>query len=329
MTLARRSLLASALATPAFAQPAAPAIGTAWPGARPVRLVVPFPPGGATDAVGRLTGTLISQHIGQQVIIENRGGAGGNLGAELAAHSAPDGYTLLITTISAAAMGPHLYPRLGYDPLRDLIPVGQSCHVCNGIMARPDLPVSTLKEALALAKRRPGELVYGSPGNGTSGHLIAEYLNHNAGVTMQHVPYRGTAPMMTDLLGGRLDLVHDNLPGYLPAIRDGRAKLLAVTSPQPWFAAPATPTVAEAADLPGFSAMIWWGVQVPTGTPEPIMDRLSAAMVAGFSGTEARDRLHQLGIEPAPLDRAAFTAHVAAEYRKWGEVVRQAGIRVE
>jgi tripartite-type tricarboxylate transporter receptor subunit TctC len=226
-------------------------------------------------------------------------------------------------------MGPHLYPRLGYDPMRDLIPVGQSCHVCNGIMARPDLPVATLKEALDLAKRRPGELVYGSPGNGTSGHLIGEYLNRNAGVTMQHVPYRGTAPMMTDLLGGRLDLVHDNLPGYLPAIRDGKAKLLAVTSPQPWFAAPGTPTVGEAADLPGFSAMIWWGVQVPTGTPEPIQDRLSAAMVAGFSGTEARDRLHQLGIEPAPLDRAAFTAHVAAEYRKWGEVVRQAGIRVD
>ena len=318
----RRALLAlPLLATPALAQPA-------WP-SRPVRLVVPFPPGGATDAVGRLTGQLIAQHIGQQVVIENRGGAGGNLGAELAAKSDPDGYTLLITTISAAAMGPHLYPRLGYDPVRDLVPVAQSCHVCNGVMARPDLPVNTLREALDLAKRRPGQLVYGSPGNGTSGHLVAEYLNFTAGVQMQHVPYRGTAPMMTDLLGGRLDLVHDNLPGYLPAIRDGKAKLLAVTSPEKWFAAPEAPTVAEAAGLPGFSAMIWWGVQVPTGTPLAIQDKLAEAVQQGFAQPEARARLHQLGIEPAPLGRAAFTDHVAAEYRKWGEVVRAAGIRAD
>ena len=322
MKLHRRTLLAATLATPALAQTAA------WPN-RPLRLVVPFPPGGATDAVGRLTGSLIAQHLGQQVVIENRGGAGGNLGAELAAKAEPDGYTLLITTISAAAMGPHLYPRLGYDPVKDLIPVAQSCHVCNGVLARPDLPVATLRQALDLARQRPGQLTSGSPGNGTSGHLVAEYLNFTAGVSMQHVPYRGTAPLMTDLLGGRLDLVHDNLPGYLPAIRDGKAKLLAVTSPARWFAAPEAPTVAEAANLPGFSAMIWWGVQVPTGTPAPHIARIAEAVTTGFALPEARDRLRQLGIEPAPLGTAAFTAHVAAEYRKWGEVVRQAGIRAD
>ncbi len=338
MPITRRAVLAAALAIPALAPPAlapsalaqapgAPAIVARFPN-RPLRLVVPYPPGGATDAVGRLTGKLLSDRLGQQVVIENRGGAGGNLGADLAAHVDPDGYTLLINTTSAVAMGPHLYHHLGYDPMRDLVGVAQGCHVCNAVIARADLPANTLAEALDLARREPG-LTYGSSGNGTSGHLIAEYLNFKAGVKMQHVPYRGTAPLLTDLLAGRLDLTNDNLPAYLPAIRAGQLKLLAVTSETRWFAAPEAPTVAEAANLPGFAALVWWGLQVPAGVPDAIVAHLSDAMVQGYSSPEALERLHVLGMEPAPLATAAFRARIAADYDIWGEVVRNAGIKLD
>ncbi|MBL6457723.1 tripartite tricarboxylate transporter substrate binding protein [Belnapia sp. T6] len=299
-----------------------------WPN-RPVRLVIPFPPGASTDAVGRTTAAVIGARIGQPVVAENRAGAGGNIGAEAVAKADPDGYTLLVTTISAAAMGPHLYPRLGYDPMRDLAPVARTCHTPNCIVARPDLPVSTLREALDLARARPGQLVYGSPGNGTSGHLIAESLSHAAGVRMQQVPYRGTGPLMTDLLAGRLDLACDNLPAYLQQAREGKLKLLAVTSPERWYSAPEVPTVAEAAGLPGFAAMIWWGVQAPAGTPAPILDRVAAAILEGFATPEIRERLRSFSIEPAPQSTADFARLLDEEYRRWGEVVREANIKLD
>lgn len=302
--------------------------GGAWP-SRPLRVVIPFPPGASTDAVGRTTAAVIGARIGQPVVPENRAGAGGNIGAEAVAKSDPDGHTLLIATISATTMGPHLYPRLPYDPMRDLVPVARTCHTPNCIAARADLPAATLREALDLARARPGQLTYGSPGNGTSGHLIAESLNHRLGVSMQHVPYRGTAPMITDLIAGRLDLVHDNLPAYLPQARDGKLKILAVTSEARWYSAPEIPTVAEAAGLPGFAAMIWWGVQVPTGTPAPIVERLSGILLEGFGTAEVRERLRGYSIEPAPLDSAGFARFVEAEHRRWGEVVRTANIRLD
>ncbi|WP_043342862.1 Bug family tripartite tricarboxylate transporter substrate binding protein [Belnapia moabensis] len=324
MTASRRTLLA---ALPLLAAPhLARAQSGPWPN-RPVRLIIPFPPGASTDAVGRTTAAVIGARIGQPVVAENRAGAGGNIGAEAAAKSDPDGYTLLVTTISAAAMGPHLYPRLGYDPMKDLVAVARTCHTPNCIVARPDLPVATLREALDLARRQP--LTYGSPGNGTSGHLIAESLNHAAGVTMQQVPYRGTGPLMTDLLSGRLDLACDNLPAYLQQAREGKLKLLAVTSEERWYSAPEVPTVAEAAGLPGFAAMIWWGVQAPAGTPAPILGRVAEAVVEGFATPEIRERLRSYSIEPAPLGAAGFAHFMDAEYRRWGEVVREAKIRLD
>jgi hypothetical protein len=184
-------------------------------------------------------------------VVENRAGAGGLIGAEAAARSAPDGHTLLIATISVSAIAPHLAPRLAWDPVRELANVAGSCVVLNAILARPDLPVRDVAELIALARTRPGALTYGSPGNGTSGHLCAEYLKSRAGIELTHAPYRGTAPLLGDLLGGRLDLAVDNLPFYVPHVREGRLRLLAVTSPERWFSVPDAPTVAEGA-LPGF-----------------------------------------------------------------------------
>lgn len=325
MTIRRRAVLG---ALPALAMPRLLRAQPAWP-SRPVRVIIPFPPGASTDAVGRTTAAVLGARLGQPVVAENRAGAGGNIGAEAAAKSEPDGHTLLIATISATTIGPHLYTRLGYDPLRDLVPVARTCHTPNCVAARADLPANTLREALDLARSRPGQLTYGSPGNGTSGHLIGEQLNRTTGVSLQHVPYRGTAPMLTDLLAGRLDLVHDNLPAYLPQARDGKLKLLAVTSAERWFSAPEVPTVAEAAGLDGFAAMIWWGLQAPAGTPAPVIARLAAIIEEGFATTEVRDRLRSFSIEPAPQGTADFARHLDAEYRRWGEVVRAGNIKLD
>ncbi|SDB67942.1 Bug family tripartite tricarboxylate transporter substrate binding protein [Belnapia rosea] len=319
----RRSLLAAPFLT------AAPALGqsAAWP-SRPVRLIVPFTPGGATDAVARLLAERLSASLGQGFIVENRAGAGGNVGAEVAAKAEPDGYTLLAATISVSALAPHLYPRLNFDPVKDFASIGATAHVANGVLARPDLPASSVAELIALARARPGGLSYGTPGNGTSGHLCAEYLKYQAKIDIQHIPYRGTSPAIADLVGGRLDLCVDNLPSYLPHVREGKLKLLAVTSAEHWFAAPEVPTVAEAA-LPGFAATAWWGLQAPLRTPEPILARAEQALLAALAEPATQAKLREMGIEALPMGRAAFDRHIAAENSKWGEVIRAAGIRAE
>jgi tripartite-type tricarboxylate transporter receptor subunit TctC len=308
---------------------ARPAAAEAGYPSRSLRLIIPYPPGGASDVVGRIIGQVMAGRIGQAVVADNRGGAGGNLGAELAAKADPDGYTTLLSTISFAAIGPHLYPRLGYDPVRDLAAVAQAAFVANGLAVRRDLPVDSLAGLLALARARPGELTYGSSGNGSSGHVVGAMLGLRAGVQLQHVPYRGTGPMLADVIAGRLDIASDNLPALLPQVQDGRMKLLAVTSERRWFAVPEVPTVAEAAGLPGFAALVWWGLQVPAATPAAAVGVLEAAMLAGFAEPAMRDRLHALGFEAAPMGAADFQRHIAAEYRKWGEVVRSARITLD
>jgi tripartite-type tricarboxylate transporter receptor subunit TctC len=319
----RRAFLAAPLlaASPALAQPAA------WP-AKPVRVIVPFTPGGATDAIARLVAERLSASLGQSFVVENRAGAGGNVGAEAAAKAEPDGYTLLVATISVSALAPYLYARLPFDPVKDFASIGATAHVANGVLTRPDLPVSTLAELIALARAKPGSLSYGTPGNGTSGHLCAEYLKYQAKLDIQHIPYRGTSPAIADLVGGRLDLCVDNLPSYLPHVREGKLKLLAVTSAERWFAAPEVPTVAEAA-LPGFAATAWWGLQAPVRTPEPILARAEGALLSVLAEPGTKAKLREMGIEALPMGRAAFDQHIAAENAKWGEVIRAAGIRSE
>lgn len=319
--ITRRALVAGAvLAAPAHAQSPYPS--------RPVRLVTPFPPGASTDAVGRLTAERLAAQFGQPVVVENRAGAGGLIGAEAVAHAAADGYTLLTATISVSAIAPHLTPRLTWDPVRDLVSVARSAVVPNAILARPGLPVNDVAGLIALAKARPGALTYGSPGNGTSGHLCAEYLKSQAGIELTHVPYRGTAPLLADLLAGRIDLAVDNLPFYVPQVRDGHLRLLAVTSAERWFSVPDTPTVAEG-PLPGFTMTVWWGVQAPLGTPPAVLERIEAAMLAAFEDAATRARLRELGMDAAPLGAAAFDRFVAAEHTRWGEVIRRAGIRAD
>lgn len=322
----RRALLGALplLALPGLAR----AQGADWP-SRPVRVVIPFPPGASTDAVGRTTAAILGARIGQPVVPENRAGAGGNIGTDSVVKADPDGHTLLIATISAMTMGPHLYRSLPFDPLRDLAPIARICHTPNCIAARADLPAASLREVLEMARARPGALTYGSPGNGTSGHLIQEALNRRAGVTMQHVPYRGTAPMMGDLVAGRLDIVCDNLPAYVPQAREGKVKILAVTSEARWFSAPEVPTVTEAGGLGPFTAMIWWGLQAPAGTPAPILERVAGMVLDGVQAPDVRERLRAFSIEPAPLGTADYARFLAAESQRWGEVVKAANIRLD
>lgn len=323
MPATRRTLLATAaagFAIPAAAQPA-------WP-ARPLRLVIPFSAGGATDVTARLIAERLTQSLGHPVVADNRPGAGGNLAAELVAKADPDGYTLLMATIGTASINQHLYARLGYDPVRDFADVALVNAVANGIIVHPSVPVSSFAEFVAYAKANPTALNYGTPGNGTSGHLSGEYLKFRAGIAMQHVPYRGTSGVLADLLGARVQLAVDNLPAYLPQVREGKLKLLAVTSQERWFAAPDVPTVAEAG-IPDFAAEAWFGVAVPARTPRPVVDRLAADILAAVADPTVAARLREIGSAPRPLGPEAFSQFAAAESTKWAEVVRRAGIRLE
>jgi tripartite-type tricarboxylate transporter receptor subunit TctC len=325
MPVSRRAVIGAALAAPAIAKAQ---LHTAYP-SRPVRVIVPFTAAGATDAVGRITAERLGALLGGTFVVENRAGAGGTVGSEAVAKSEPDGYTLLIGTIAVSSIGAHLYPRLAFDPIRDFANIAYTSHVANGVIVRADLPAKTLAELLAMAKARPGQVTYGTPGNGTSGHLSGEYLKYRAGVDLQHVPYRGSAGAVTDLVAGRLDICIDNLPAYLPHIREGKLRLLAVTTAERWFATPDVPTVAEAADLPGYAATPWWGLQAPAGTPRPILEKLAEATVTAFREPETAARLRGIGIEAHPLPLEQFDRLIASEHAKWGEVIRAAHIRAE
>jgi tripartite-type tricarboxylate transporter receptor subunit TctC len=323
MSITRRATLVGALAVPALARSQA-----TYP-SRPVRIVVPFTAAGATDAVGRITAERLGALLGGTFVVENRAGAGGTVGSDAVAKSEPDGYTLLIGTIAVLSIGAHLYPNLPFDPIKDFASIAYTTHVANGVLARADLPAKDMAELLALAKARPGQITYGTPGNGTSGHLSGEYLKFRAGVNLQHVPYRGSAGAVTDLVGGRLDLCIDNLPAYMPHVREGKLKLLAVTTAERWFATPDIPTVAEAANLPGYAATPWWGLQAPARTPRVILEKLAEATVAAFREPATVSRLHEIGIQAQPLPLEQFDRLIAAENAKWGEVIRAAGIKAE
>jgi tripartite-type tricarboxylate transporter receptor subunit TctC len=325
--LDRRHLLALPALLPVAAR-AQPAASSPWAPSRTGRIVVPFTAGGATDATARLIAERLSQSLGQTFVVDNRPGAGGNLGTDIVAKADPDGHTLLLATIGTASINQFLYPRLTYDPLRDFASVALINQVTNAVVVHPDVPANNLGELLALARRDGGRLNYGTPGNGTSGHMCGEYLKFRAGVQMGHVPYRGTGALMPDLLGGRIDLAVDNLPAYIPHIREGRLRILAVTSRERWFAVPETPTVAEAG-VAGFEAVAWFGMQAPARTPRPILDRLTAAVGEAVADPATAARFRDIGAAPSFLDGPGFDRFIAAENDKWREVVRVAGIRLE
>jgi tripartite-type tricarboxylate transporter receptor subunit TctC len=331
MTLPRRRLLAGAgLMAPALAAPALLSSGPAraqapWPN-RPVRMVVPFPGGGATDVTARVVCERLSALLGQPVVVDNRPGAGGILGSDMVAKAEPDGHTLLTCTIGTASINQFLYSKMPYDPAKDLTSVALANSLANVVVVPASSEMRSLAQLIEASKKT--EMNYGTPGNGTSGHMCAELLKSRSGAKFAHVPYRGSATVMPDLIAGRIELAIDNLPPYLPHIQEGRLRALAVTSKTRWFALPEVPTVIESG-VPDFEAEAWFGFQAPSRTPKPVLDRLAAMILDILREPAVIARLREVGSEPRPLGPAEFQAFIKAEDAKWREVVRVSGARLD
>ena len=293
---------------------------------RPVRFILPFPPGGPTDILGRLISERLTAQLGQPVVTENRGGAGGNVGAEAAARSAPDGYTIVLVAPSLA-ISPTLYAKLNYDPVKDLAPISLVATVPNVVVTQTAHP-ATLREFIAAAKAKPGGMNFGSGGSGTSNHLAGELFNILTGAKLTHVPYKGVQLAMQDVIAGRIDLVVIGVPASAPHIRSGKLRALAVIAPQRLPALPDVPTVAEAG-LPGFEVTTWYGILAPAGTPRPIITRLNTELVKVMHSPEMKERLAGIGTDPVTSTPEEFTAYIQAEIGKWADVIRKANLRAD
>lgn len=322
--LPRRRLL-RAVAAVAAVGASGPARAQAFP-ARPVRFVVPFP-GGFTDTLARMVGQKMADALGQPVLVENRPGASGAIGAQEVLRAPADGHTLFLGHIGTHALNPHLQPRLAYDPA-ELVPVTLLVQLPNLLVVSPALPVQSVQDLVAMARAKPGELSYASPGNGTSGHLAAELLKAQAGVNLVHVPYKGTAEALQDLGSGRVQLMFDTVAQGLAQARGGRVKALAVTSPQRTPLAPELPTMAESG-FPGWDTAAWFGVMVRSGTPADLIARLHAEAVRALNAPDVRDKLVGMGATPVGNTPAEFARLVGAESARWGDVIRKAGIRAD
>ncbi len=294
---------------------------------KPVKLVVPYPPGGPTDIVARVAAQKLSEQTGQQFIVDNRAGAGGNPGAELVARSAPDGYTLLVAT-TAHAINPSLFKNLGYQLLKDFVPVSQLTSGPLVIVANPALPANNVAELIALAKARPGELNFASSGNGQSTHLSAELFCATAGVKMKHIPYKGSAPALTDVIAGQTQLMFDTMLSAMPHVKSGKLKALAVTSAKRSPVAPDVPTVAESG-LPGYEAIAWNGLLAPAGTPPDVVARLNAELKKALALPEVKDKFEAQGFAASWNTSEAFGGFLNAEVDKWAKVVRVSGATVD
>jgi tripartite-type tricarboxylate transporter receptor subunit TctC len=313
----------SAFALAAIAGAQAPAYPT-----KPIRLVVPFPAGGATDILAREVAKHLTDAWGQSVVVDNRPGAGGNIGSELVAKAAPDGYTLEMGTVGTHAINASLYSKMPYDHVRDFVPVILVAGVPNVLEVNPALPVNSVQELIAYAKANPGKLNFASSGSGTSIHLSGELFKVMAGVQMTHVPYKGSAPALQDLIGGQVQLMFDNLPPSLPQIKAGKLRALAVTSAARAPALPDTPTVAEAG-LPGFEASSWFGVLAPAGTPPEIVNKLNAEIAKWLASPGAKEKLANVGANIAGGTPEDFARHIQAETAKWAKVVKESGAKVD
>lgn len=294
---------------------------------KPVRLIIPFAPGGGNDILGRLIGGKLAELIGQQVVIDNRAGAGGTIGAELAAKALPDGYTLVIGHIGTLAVNPTLYPKLAYDPLRDFQPISLFAKVANMMVIHPSLPAKSVKDLIALATAKPGMLVYGSGGNGGAGHLATEYFKLLARVDIRHIPYKGTGPALVDLLAGQTQLIFAGIPGTVAHVNAGRLRPLAVSTAGRLAVFPDVPAVAET--IPGYEATQWYGVLAPTGTPAAVVSRLNREIDTGLKDPRIQERLVAGGSEPFASTPEEFSAFIKAEIARWAPVIKAAAIRVD
>jgi len=316
-TLVLGTALAAAFMTPL-------AMAQAWP-TKPVRMIVNFPPGGAADQIARAISQPLSEALGQPVVIDNRGGAGGNLGGDVAAKSPPDGYTLLLSSGGMVSVNPHIYPKMSFDPAKDLVPVAAAARVLVFLETRSNLPPNNVREFMAYLKANPGKLSYGSPGNGSSPHLAGELFKDQAGLYAIHVPYRGAAPAMQDLLGGQIDFMFD--PGIgLNQVRSGKLKLLAVGSMKRSPLFPDVPTLDEVG-LKGFDADTLFGVYAPAGTPAEVVARLNREINKILATPNARERIAALGGEPAPMTPAEFGTHAAEDGVRFGALIKARHIK--
>jgi tripartite-type tricarboxylate transporter receptor subunit TctC len=291
---------------------------------RPIRFIVPWAPGGVTDVIARLIAEKLTLQIGQPIIVENKAGASGVIGTEFVAKSAPDGYTLVVVTASTHAMGPNVSPTKAYDAVKDFAPVIQVTNAPTIMVIPPSLAAKDVGEFVALAKSRPGSLNFASFGKGSSSHLAAELFMLATGTQMVHVPYKGAAPAIVDMIAGRVEVFFDSIPSALPHVRSGALKALAVTGPQRTPAAPDLPTVAET--HPGFEMTVWQGLAAPAGTPTAVTDKLYAEVAKVMAMPEVRQRLIDLGADPVSENPAAFAAHIRRENDKWRRVVQAANI---
>lgn len=315
-------LIATALAT-ANASAQTPAFPT-----KAIRFVVPFPAGGPLDISARAIGQKLTEAWGQPVVIDNRPGAGGNIGAEFVAKAVPDGYTILMGAVSTHAINPWLYTKMPYDPIRDFVPVSLVTQVPNVLIVHPSVPAKTVKELIALARARPGQLNYASGSTGSAGHLAGELFNVMAGVKTVHIPYKGAPAAMIDLMAGQVSFMFDNLASALPNIRADRVRALAVTTLARSPLLPALPTMSEAG-LKGFDVSTWFGIFAPGDTSKAIADRLNAGIVAALKAPDVRERLAAMGAEPKPDTPEQFAAFVKAELAKYEKVVKASGARVD
>ena len=329
MPIRRRSLVA--LAAAALASRSLRAQG-AWP-TKPVRIVVPFAPGGTTDILARALAPELAKAFGQSFIVENKAGAGGNLGADIVAKSPPDGYTLLMGTVGTQAINPSLYPKMPYDAAKDFVPITLVAGVPNVLVMNPAKAkaagITDVRSLIAYARANPGKLNMASSGNGTSIHLSGELFKTMTGTYMVHFPYKGSGPALLDLIGGTMDLMFDNLPSALPQVKAGKLVALAVTSGERSAALPDVPTVAEAGPVKDFEATSWFGLLAPAGTPADIVQRVQQESAKALASPALKERLLSQGAIPGGTSPAEFGSFIAAETKKWAAVVKASGAKVD
>jgi len=304
---------------------------TAWPQAwpsKPVRWVVPFPPGGGVDVTTRTITSRMGMKPGHQFVIDNRGGANGNIGAEIVAKAPPDGYTVLTATTGIVVINPHLYSKLAFDAVRDLVPVTSAVDVINVLVVHPSLPAKSVKELIALAKARPNELNFGTSGPGGSDHIATELFRTMTGAQLVHVPYKGGAPAMVDLVAGHVQLMFATMAVAVGQIRAGRLRALGITSSKRYPLMPELPTIAEAG-VPGYEAAFWFGVFVPQGTPREIVARLNGEVRDALQAPEVQQRLLESGLIATGTTPEEFSAFVQAESKKWAKLVRERGLKAD
>ncbi|KRC12980.1 LacI family transcriptional regulator [Acidovorax sp. Root217] len=320
-------LLGAAMAMAAWPAAHAQAPGANWPN-KPIRWVVPFPPGGAMDAIARTLGEKAGQALGQPFVIENKAGAGGNIGAEFVARQPADGYTLMITSIGMATNKP-LYGKLSYDPVKDFAPVSLLAVVPNVLVTNATQPeVKTAADVIAAARKAPGKLTYGSAGNGTSIHLAGEVFNSLAQIEMLHIPYKGSGPAVADLLGGQINYMFDSITSARPHIQSGKLRALGVTTAKRSATLPNVPTLAEAG-LPGYEVSPWFAVFMPAGTPAPIVNKLNAALRDAMKQPDVVARFETIGAEPVGSTPTELAKHLARESERWAKLIAERGIKLD